>query len=253
MADNNSTGPKTVPLKKTSSIPLKKETVRVSVKADPAKPPQDTGATPPPLPTATSVKTVPLSEAMAPGNTPVVKTVALDGGAPSLPPKTPSKGSDNVVPEIKTTPLTAPANKAPQLAPPTAIKTQPLNAPPVIPSPPKTSPIPGTGAVAVPGPGPVPSSPIATTPMAPTASAPLVAPPLASPSTPVQTSPTPSSSLPTSPVGASVNTAPTMTRSIQQTEIIKSRWPIAIAALVLAMGLCGLTIWEYYAAVGNSL
>ena len=129
---NNSNGPKTVPLKKTSSIPLKKETVRVSVKADPLRrPPSDATIAPAPaplpkgMPIPAPVSTVPLSSSSAPSiptpppaptsiKRPSVKTVPLNSqGAPSQPTK-----STGPVPS----PLTAPMpSKAP------VVKTVPLS------------------------------------------------------------------------------------------------------------------------------
>ena len=102
--DNNQQPPKTTPLKKTSAVPLRKETVRVTLKAPGARP----GAPAPPMANVKPAKTptVKLGEvAQAPKSStpPPAPTIALGGMVrPPTPVKVPTalKKTDNVQTQV---------------------------------------------------------------------------------------------------------------------------------------------------------
>ncbi len=198
---NNSNGPKTVPLKMTSSIPLKKETIRVSVKADPLKPPASDAATPPPLPGAT--KTEP----------PAIKTVALSSPKPPTP--TTLTPDAPRAPAVKTVPLT----NSGAVPIPTSIQsgitapsvTVPLPTAPPVPSAPnapqpiKTVPLTNSGSVIVSSVGSEKSvaAPIKTVPLASAPPAPIApTAPIAPASTPNPSAPRPGGILKTQALNA---------------------------------------------------
>ncbi len=241
MSDKNSEGPKTVPLKKTSSIPLKKETVRVSVKSAPSMS-INTRALAPQSP----LKTEPVKNAPKP--------VSLNTQAVS------SKPAPLRTVPLKAAPKPAALNTVPMSTKPNPLKTIPL----------KTAPKPSSegSAPAMPTAAPASSKPMAPVPTIklsapkPTASpSGLVTQPIAAPKPlqkPVTASvPADIAVKPLAPISADApvvkNPQPTMASSKIEAYEDKEEanpnagWPLAAAALFCALVCLAANVFGFLA------